>query len=189
MGHADEVRYQVFVSSTFADLKKDEREKVLQAILELRAFPAGMGLFPAADQEQFEFIKGEIDSSDCYIVIIAGRYGSIAEKGVSYTEKEYDYAVSIGKPVLAFLHRNIDQIRGEFLERSEEGRHRLNRFRDKASKRRLVNFYEKPDELKANVLTSLMGVFRLRPMRGWVRAGQTSRADCRKNCRTAAASA
>ncbi len=49
-----ETSYQVFVSSTFRDLQ-EERQKVLQAILEVQAFPAGMELFPAADAEQFEF--------------------------------------------------------------------------------------------------------------------------------------
>ena len=39
MSGLDERRYQVFVSSTFEDLK-DEREKVLQAVLEMKAFPA-----------------------------------------------------------------------------------------------------------------------------------------------------
>jgi hypothetical protein len=36
-GSQDEVRYQVFVSSIFTDLK-EERGKVLQAILESKAF-------------------------------------------------------------------------------------------------------------------------------------------------------
>jgi hypothetical protein len=36
-----------------------------------------MELFPAADDEQFEFIKTIIDQSDYYIVISAGRYGSL----------------------------------------------------------------------------------------------------------------
>jgi hypothetical protein len=56
-------RFQVFVSSTFKDLT-DERQKVFQAILEMRAFPAGMELFPSADEEQMEFIRNEILSSD-----------------------------------------------------------------------------------------------------------------------------
>jgi hypothetical protein len=47
-------RYQVFVSSTFADLKK-ERSNVMQTIMEMDCIPAGMELFPATDEEQFEF--------------------------------------------------------------------------------------------------------------------------------------
>ena len=44
-----EKRYQVFVSSTFNDLK-DERQAVTQALLSLDHFPAGMELFPASDE-------------------------------------------------------------------------------------------------------------------------------------------
>ena len=46
--------------------------------------------FFAADEEQLSYIKKIIDECDYYILIIAGRYGSIDETGVSYTEKEYD---------------------------------------------------------------------------------------------------
>lgn len=48
---AGERRYQVFVSSTFRDLVP-ERQNVLQAILEVQAFPAGMELFASANDEQ-----------------------------------------------------------------------------------------------------------------------------------------
>lgn len=84
-------RYQVFVSSTFADLK-EERAKVIQTIMELDYIPAGMEIFPAIDEEQFEFIKKVIDDCDYYLLIIGGRYGSLSDDRISYTEKEYDYA-------------------------------------------------------------------------------------------------
>ena len=62
-------RYQVFVSSTYSDLK-DERSKVIQTLTEQDCIPAGMELFPAADMEQFEFIKRIIDDCDYYILIV-----------------------------------------------------------------------------------------------------------------------
>jgi hypothetical protein len=77
------------VSSTFDDLQ-EERQKVLQAVLEMKAFPAGMELFPSANDEQWAFIQRENESSDYYIVITAGKYGSLAEDGRSFTEKEYE---------------------------------------------------------------------------------------------------
>jgi hypothetical protein len=43
-----EKRYQVFVSSTYTDLM-EERNEAMQAILELDCMPAGMELFPAAN--------------------------------------------------------------------------------------------------------------------------------------------
>ena len=87
-----DTRYQVFVSSTFADLE-EERKNVIQTLMEMNCIPAGMEFFPAIDEEQFEFIKRVIDDSDYYIVIIGGKYGSLTTEGISYTEKEYDYAV------------------------------------------------------------------------------------------------
>ena len=92
-------RYQVFVSSTFADLQ-DERSNVIQTLMEMDCIPAGMELFPALDEEQFEFIKKVIDDSDYYLLIIGGRYGSLSDKGINYTEMEYDYAIGKGIKVV-----------------------------------------------------------------------------------------
>jgi len=49
-------RYQVFVSSTYADLQ-EERQEVMQALLELDCIPAGMELFPAANEDQWTLIR------------------------------------------------------------------------------------------------------------------------------------
>ncbi|EQA2051359.1 DUF4062 domain-containing protein, partial [Escherichia coli] len=98
-------RYQVFVSSTFADLE-EERQEVMQALLELDCMPAGMELFPATNSDQWSLIKKIIDDSDYYIVILAGRYGSIGPDGISYTEMEYRYALETGKPVIGFIHKD-----------------------------------------------------------------------------------
>lgn len=78
-------RYQVFVSSTYADLQK-ERDKVFQTLMGMDCIPAGMELFPAMDEEQFEFIKKIIDDCDYYLLIVGGRYGSLTEQGISYTQ-------------------------------------------------------------------------------------------------------
>ena len=77
-------RFQVFISSTYADLK-EERQKVIQTVMETDCIPAGMELFPAADEEQWKFIQRVIDDCDYYILIIGGRYGSLTDEGVSYT--------------------------------------------------------------------------------------------------------
>src|SRR6266550_1520088 len=98
-------RYQVFVSSTFQDLQ-EERQEVMQALLELDCIPAGMELFPAANEDQWTLIKKVIDDCDYYLVIIAGRYGTIGPDGLSYTELEYRYALDAEKPVIGFVHKN-----------------------------------------------------------------------------------
>jgi len=99
-----EKRYQVFISSTFRDLI-DERQAVLRAVLELDHMPAGMELFPAADESAWQLVCDVVDASDYYVLIVGGRYGSLDDAGIGYTEKEYDYAVSRNKPVMALLTR------------------------------------------------------------------------------------
>jgi len=171
-----ERRYQVFISSTFRDLV-DERKLVLDAILELRAFPSGMEMFPSADDEQWEFIKREIDSSDYYVLIVAGKYGSIAPDGISYTEKEYDYAVAQKKPVHAFLYKDLGNLKGSQLENDAQKSESLDLFRTKVATGKLVRFYEHPHELKAQVLQALVNAFNFRPAEGWVRARNSRRLE------------
>jgi hypothetical protein len=98
-----EKRYQVFVSSTSSDLKQ-ERRNVTQVLMEMDCIPAGMQLFPAADEEEWEFIKRIIDDCDYYLLIIGGRYGLTTPDGMSYTGKEYDYALEEGLKTIALIH-------------------------------------------------------------------------------------
>ena len=99
-------KYQVFVSSTYKDLT-EERQEVIQALLELDCIPVGMEMFPAADDDQWTLIKRLIDDCDYYILIIGGRYGSTNENGISYTQMEYEYALSQDIPIISFLHKNL----------------------------------------------------------------------------------
>jgi len=162
-------RYQVFVSSTFADLK-DERAKVTQALMEIDCIPAGMEIFPAIDQEQFEFIKKIIDDCDYYLLIIGGRYGSLSENGISYTEKEYDYAVEIGIKVIAFLHGDPGTIPLNKSEVNEDTRAKLTAFRNKVATNRLVKFWINAEELPGLVAMNLPKTIKTYPAIGWVRA-------------------
>src|SRR5215471_1967381 len=114
-------RYQVFVSSTYQDLQ-EERQEVMQALLELDCIPSGMELFPAADEDQWSLIKKVIDDCDYYLVIIGGRYGSLGDDGKSYTQMEYEYALSKGKPIIAFLHAEPGKIESAKTEKTEHGR-------------------------------------------------------------------
>lgn len=164
-----EKRYQIFISSTFSDLK-DERNKVMQTIMSLDSIPAGMELFPAMDEEQFEFIKRIIDDCDYYILIIGARYGSMDENGVSYTEKEYDYAVSKNIPVLAFLHNDISSLPMNKADVDDELRKKLEKFRKKVEKGRLVQYWENADNLNAKVAVSLPKTIKMFPRTGWVKA-------------------
>ena len=92
-------RLQVFVSSTYTDLK-EERQAAVEMILTAGHIPAGMELFTAGDESQMDAIKQWIDQSDVYLLILGGRYGSLEpQTGQSYIELEYRYALHQQKPL------------------------------------------------------------------------------------------
>lgn len=103
-------KLQVFVSSTYTDLI-EERQAAVEAILDAGHIPAGMELFKAGNESQLKTIYRWIDESDVYMLILGGRYGSIESKsGKSYTQLEYEYALSKNIPVFAVI------LSQEFLE-------------------------------------------------------------------------
>ncbi len=96
-------KLQIFISSTYTDLL-EERQAAVQAILKAGHIPAGMELFTAGDISQMETIKRWIDTSDIYMLILGGRYGSIEPStSISYTEIEYSYAESKNIPLFAVV--------------------------------------------------------------------------------------
>ncbi|WP_162613160.1 DUF4062 domain-containing protein [Lachnoclostridium sp. An169] len=165
-----ERRYDVFVSSTYEDLK-EERKEITQAILECDCIPVGMEMFPASNTEQWKFIQKVIDKADFYLVVIAGKYGSVMEStGKSYTEMEFDYAAQKGKPILVFQHKNINKLTRENTETDPQKADALEKFREKARQNRMIRFYTDKNELKAAVLSSLHSLKKQQNSGGWIRA-------------------
>lgn len=162
-------RYQVFVSSTYADLK-EERQKVIQTLMEMDCIPSGMELFPAMDEEQWQFIQKVIDDCDYYLLIIGGRYGSVAEDGISYTEKEYDYAIEKGLKVIALIHGDPDSLPVNKTDKNPELSNKLLTFVEKVKTGRLVRFWKNSDELPGLVALNLSKTIKAYPAIGWVRA-------------------
>lgn len=170
-----EKRYQVFVSSTFKDLEA-ERQEVMHALLELDCMPSGMELFPATNESQWNLIKKVIDDCDYYILILAGRYGSVGPDGLSYTEMEYRYALSSNKPTIAFIHRDPGKIISDKTESTEEGKAKLAQFRATVEKK-LCKHWETPQELGSVVSRSLIQLIKSTPAVGWVRANELADRD------------
>jgi hypothetical protein len=166
-------RYQIFVSSTFADLQQ-ERQAVVQALLSLEHFPAGMEAFPASDDDAWTLIQGVIDDSDYYVLVIGGRYGSTNEAGLSYTEMEFNYAAQSRKPILAFIHNSPDDIPLGKTDKNDALREKLAEFRRTVEEGHHVKYWKNPDDLKAQVIQSVSAETRRNPQEGWVRASRAS---------------
>lgn len=160
-------RYQVFISSTFTDLK-EERKAIIEGLLNAKYIPAGMEMFAASNDEQFKYIKKIIDTCDYYVLVVGARYGSInPSTGKSFTEQEYDYAVEKDIPVLAFIHDDPYNLPVE--KRDDENRELLEKFRAKVSDGRLCKMWHSSAELITSVIISLGEEAADNPQMGWTR--------------------
>lgn len=167
------VRHQVFVSSTFTDLKA-ERAEVIQAIWELDCIPTGMEAFVASNDSQWDVIKRVIDECDYYVLILGGRYGSVTPEGISYTEKEFRYAKRIGLPVLAFTHSDPGQIVAAKTDSDTSLRDKMDKFREEIRATYPVKPWATASELGGVVSRSLVREIKTSPRPGWIRNDGTS---------------
>lgn len=169
-------KYQVFISSTYADLK-DERKVVCDAILKIHQFPIGMEQFNAGDSKQWEVIKEAIDSSDYYVLILGNRYGSVIssgdDTGISYTEKEYSYAVAQRVLVLAFIKSDDATFRGDAFEDNTRKKKKLNAFIEKVKSNHIVEWFSNSYELASEVTAALHNEMGKNNRPGWVRGNQS----------------
>lgn len=167
-------RYQVFISSTRHDLEL-ERRTVADALLRSRYIPIGMEQFTAASDDAWTLIRTYLDECDYYVLIVAQTYGSTRPDGTSYTEAEYDYAVSCEKPILAFLYDiDSDSASTEVRARTEIEKDpikadRLLDFRKKIEQIRVRDTWSDKYELAFKVQSALDNLVRDHPAIGWIR--------------------
>lgn len=166
---SSKIKYQIFVSSTYEDLK-DERAQVIKAILEMGHIPVGMEMFSAADEEQWKQIQRQIDDCDYYVVIVAHRYGSIYKK-VSYTEREYDYASEKGIPTLGLVINDNTDWPITKSDTESDKKKKLDNFKNKI-KKKLVSFWTNKEDLYGKASIALMKQFNTTPREGWIKANQ-----------------
>lgn len=169
-------KYQVFVSSTYEDLV-DERKAISQALLESDCIPAGMELFPGSNKQSWDIIKKAIEDSDYYLLIISGRYGSTMKIGrtvFSYTEREFNYANKIGKPILAFINRTpVNEMLAGKVEDTPEGKVRLINFQKKVMNSRIhVAFWTDTASLISEVKSAILHAIRDTPTAGWIKGSE-----------------
>jgi Domain of unknown function (DUF4062) len=162
-------KYQIFVSSTFTDLQ-NEREKIIKSILELYHIPIGMEMFSAEDEDQWEIIRRTIDISDYYVLIIGLRYGTVTSEGISFTHKEYEYALSKKIPILAFvLNDGVSLTK----DKRDDNLENVNKFREAVlANSKMADFWTNSDELVTKVSVSLMKQISQKPGIGWIRGDQ-----------------
>lgn len=166
-------KYQIFVSSTYNDLIK-AREEVIKVILSLYQIPIGMEMFSADNEEQWSIIRSTIDNSDYYLLIIGHRYGSLTKENISYTEKEFDYAKSMGIPIIAFVrNREIATTPAE-RDESQAKTDLLKNFLNKVLDNAMCDSWTSENELGQKVAIALTKIFFKTPRVGWIKADKAN---------------
>lgn len=175
MGKNFEKIYRVFISATFEDLK-DERQKVIKTLLDLDDYiPVTMEYFPASNDDQWTLIKKRLDKCDYYILIIAGRYGTInndTEK--SYTHMEYEYACKKKIPIISFVHKYPGKLEADKCEKDEKNRKKLEEFKKEIYKK-MIKEWESSSELTNAIAPGLKELIRNFPRTGYITAREVER--------------
>lgn len=163
-------KYQVFLSSTYEDLK-EERAEVIKAMLSRNYIPVGMEYFPAADDDQMTIIKELIDNCDYYVLILGGRYGSIEPKSEkSYTQLEYEYAVKKEVPISAFYFKNKDDLAVFKTDNNQKKAKKLISFKKLVKSKSSCKSWSNADNLALKVSQSLDYQIKHKLRTGWIRA-------------------
>ena len=171
-----EKKYQVFISSTYTDLI-EERQKVVEAILNAGHIPAGMELFHAGDETQKELISEWIEGSDIYVLILGGRYGSLDSEGMGYTHWEYEKAKELGKPFFSlvltkdYLNNKVSSGELQATDLSYDDA-KLVDFRDEV-KTKIVSHIDNIDQIEAEVIKSITRIIKKyeNKLEGWIKGG------------------
>jgi hypothetical protein len=154
--------WKVFLSSTSRDLSA-HRSAVLRAIRKMDGFHChAMEDFGARHASPLEFCRSSVQKCDVFVGILAGFYGSCPpESDVSYTEHEYETALSIGLPLLMFLSPEDAPLPGD-LPQSPADAERQRHFRERAQAGRIREIIGTPEELATAVVAALHNFARAR---------------------------
>jgi hypothetical protein len=122
--------------------------------------------FTASNESQWNIIQPLIDDCDYYILIIGFNYGSIDKsENISYTEKEYNHALKINKPILSFILD--DSLYENHIIKNKE---KLDLFKKKVlHNSKLAQFCKEPNMISSDVITALNKEYIKNPQDGWIR--------------------
>jgi hypothetical protein len=173
-------KMQVFVSSTYEDMK-NERQAAVMAILDAGHIPAGMELFAANNKTQWKTIEKWIEESDVFLLILGRRYGTIEETtGMSYIELEFDHAVKIEKPFFSVVisdKARDDKARNDGLKVVEQDNtEKMKKFRKKVCGK-MVNFYTDEKDIALAIHKSLSNYANDNKIGGWIRNSDINNTD------------
>jgi Domain of unknown function (DUF4062) len=149
-----EHRIRAFLGSTLLDLP-DHRTAVVEACQRVGVEPLNL---PTDDSDPLAISGPLLEEADIYIGVLAFRYGYVPRgQEKSLIEIEFERAGVRGIPRLLFLMSSNHPVLFKDVELGPAAE-KLEKFKSLVRRELLVTEFSSPDELKAAVVTGLVGV-------------------------------
>ena len=145
---------KVFVSSTTKDLG-EARKAVCERLLQLDIQPVSMDWYAADPKPPRQLDDAKVNECDAFVIIVGHLYGSSPKGGKkSFTELEYDAAITSGKPVYSFLASNKFLLPPD-LQETDAKRRKLRAFRKRLTKDHSPRTFDNEDQLCTELVAAL----------------------------------
>ena len=146
---------KVFLSSTYIDLI-EHRKAAHDALERLGQEVGRMEIFGARTEEATSAALAQLEKCDLVLGIYAHRYGFIPDGAeISITEQEYIHAKNKGKPVLCFVVEEDHPWSPKLMEKDAGKIKKLEDFKTKVLKEKVVDFFTSPADLGMKIATSV----------------------------------
>lgn len=146
---------KVFVASTHQDLLS-YRAATTRAILAAGDLSEDMLYWPAEDSPSLDVSLRHLRSSDLMILLIAHLYGTPPTgHDRSITELEFDEALELNLPILAFQVDPAYPWAPRFVETKPEARARLANFTQRVKEKVTTSLFSTPDSLELAITRAL----------------------------------
>ncbi len=154
---------KAMISATARDLTQ-HRLVAQDACIANDVFPVWMKHLPAQDSDGFKVSMEMVDKADIYIGIYAWRYGWVPDfnnpNQVSITELEFEHAVERKasgqlKEILIFISNSTKVCLDTEYEKSDMAQEKLKAFKERASHKRVVGFFNSPEDLQRQISEAL----------------------------------
>jgi hypothetical protein len=142
---------KVFLSSTIADLKP-YREAAVGILRRLGFDTVRLDDFGTFHGPPLEGSQRAIATSDLFVLIVAHRYGFIPpDETRGLVELEYELALQLKKPVLAFVVRDDVPWPVQNIDLENPARERLEQFKSRLFEHHVVGSFSTPEELAQQI--------------------------------------
>ncbi|MDX1804487.1 MAG: DUF4062 domain-containing protein [Alcanivorax sp.] len=162
-------RYQVFISATYPDMQA-ARQALMLPLMDMGLIPTGFDSTVANGNTLMPVIQRMIEECDYFIILVGGRYGTLSPMGLSEIHREYIFAATKRKPVMALIHDNPTMLPDERREMTRDGQVRREDFARLLEKKTVSHRWTTETGLSELIKRAMPDMMREHPADGWIRA-------------------